>query len=237
MYLLVSWKGTRQENDQIVNYLDIWKCNNPFHWCCWIHNYLQWDTTNGSCRAPQWYVLSFWWIDRKTQCIQGKTHTYWYTWIMYWTLQVETIGDAYMIACGAPNRTEYHAEYVCDCALAIIEAVETMVERSTEKKIQIRAGKQPQNVSRKWGISLKLVTIKLNIEFFVPFLTFWWGVTPPVHFSYASRLLRFCSGCHTGSVVAGVVGLKMPRYCLFGETVLIGNKMESTGAVRILSAK
>ncbi|KAL5020578.1 hypothetical protein ScPMuIL_003470 [Solemya velum] len=91
--------------------------------------------------------------------------------------KVETIGDAYMVVSGLPNRNgNLHAREVARMSLSLLNAVLCF-------KIRHRPNEQ----------------IKLRI------------------------------GIHTGSVCAGVVGLKMPRYCLFGDTVNTASRMESNG--------
>uniref|UniRef100_A0A672RSH1 Guanylate cyclase n=1 Tax=Sinocyclocheilus grahami TaxID=75366 RepID=A0A672RSH1_SINGR len=91
--------------------------------------------------------------------------------------KVETIGDAYMVASGVPNRNgNRHAAEMANMSLDILHCIGTFQMRHMPD-----------------------VKVKIRI------------------------------GLHSGPVVAGVVGLKMPRYCLFGDTVNTASRMESTG--------
>jgi class 3 adenylate cyclase len=57
-------------------------------------------------------------------------------------VQVEIIGESYVVSCGVPIPTEYHAEYIGDVALDILAQVAKIDYAPIGgKKVQVKIGK------------------------------------------------------------------------------------------------
>lgn len=48
-------------------------------------------------------------------------------------------------------------------------------------------------------------------------------------FSHVLTFLLTCAGINVGPVVAGVIGARRPQYDIWGNTVNVASRMDSTG--------
>jgi hypothetical protein len=53
---------------------------------------------------------------------------------------VETIGDAYMIVSGLPERNDQHAKEIIDMAFDMLDNIATILNPTTKVPLRIRVG-------------------------------------------------------------------------------------------------
>ena len=56
------------------------------------------------------------------------------------SLQVEMIGDAYMVLAGGPIPSQHHAESITNYGLGILEETASIIDPSTSDHLRIRIG-------------------------------------------------------------------------------------------------
>ena len=55
-------------------------------------------------------------------------------------VQVETIGDAYMLVSGLPDRTEHHAKHAADVAMEMVQAIQKVKINFLKEPLTVKLG-------------------------------------------------------------------------------------------------
>lgn len=79
--------------------------------------------------------------------------------------QVETIGDAYMVVGGVPERTPDHMNRICDMALGMIHESNLVISPATKKPLQVASS--PSMMYLLQYLNLREWKIELEVEFHI----------------------------------------------------------------------